>query len=79
MGTIIASILKAFSSFFTYLGYKKKQELIVMTDPDHKIALKKSEEEQLKNQVEENIKKIDETTNAEQELYIEKLRKIVSG
>jgi cell division protein FtsB len=76
---LISSIIKAISSIFGFLSLKKKQDLIIMTDPDHKIALKKSEEEKLKNEVESTIAEIDKTTNEEQEKYIEKLRKIVSS
>lgn len=71
-------ISDAIARVFEFLTFRKKEKIEVMTDEDHKISLKKQEEEKLKAKINLLISKINSTTGEKQKQYIKELRKILA-
>ena len=71
-------IFDAIARVFEFLIFQKKEKIEVMTDEQHKISLKKQEEEKLKVRVNFLITQINLTKGEKQKQYIQELRKILA-
>lgn len=72
-------IFDAIARVFEFLTFQKKEKIEVMTDEQHKISLKKQEEEKLKVRINFLITQINLTKGEKQQQYIQELRKILAG
>lgn len=71
-------LFNAIAKFFDFLTFSKKENIEIITNEDHKIALKKQEEEKLKVKINFLVSKINSTKGEKQKQYIQELRKILA-